>query len=171
MINEAIVNRVANTNLITIDLENYRDPHERVLLDIKDQLYKDLVLKEKDFRDFIKRTDWSFYTKKNVAVICSSDAIIPNWAYMLIASAMHPYANVLVFGDLQVLEERLYHQAINDIDIEPLRNAKVVIKGCSNLFVPVAAYIEITKKLTPFVSSLMYGEPCSTVPVYKARKS
>jgi len=167
MKNNEIINRVANSNLITIDLESLRNPGERILIDIKDQLYQELILREKEFRAFIKNTDWSIYQGKNVAVTCTSDAIIPNWAFMLLASALQPYVNILVLGDLDKLEEQLFSSAINGIDVEQYRNARVVIKGCSKELVPSAAYFQITNKLVPVVASLMFGEPCSTVPVFK----
>ncbi len=168
---EEIVNRVTNSKLITIDLEALYHPAERVLIDIKDQLYQDLILREKDFRDFIKKTDWSEYKDKNVAICCSTEAIIPDWAYMLLTNALQPYANIIVFGDLVVLEERLFNEAINQLNIDIYKDAKVVIKGCSKREVPTSAYIDITRKLTPVVSNLMFGEPCSTVPVYKKRQT
>lgn len=168
---EEIVNRIAKSNLITIDLEDLHHPAERILLDIKDQLYQGLILREKDFRDFINNTDWSEYTGKNVAIYCSSDAIIPDWAYMLLTNALQPYVNMVVFGDLQTLERRLFNEAINNLDFNSFKDAKVVIKGCSDKEIPTAAYVELTRKLTPIVASLMFGEPCSTVPVYKRRKT
>jgi hypothetical protein len=167
MKNSEIINRVANSNLITIDLESLRNPGERILIDIKDQLYQELILREKEFRAFVRNTDWSFYQGKNVAVTCTSDAIIPNWAFMLLAAALQPYVNILVLGDLDELEEQLFSSAINGIDLERYRNARVVIKGCSKELVPSAAYVQITNKLVPVVASLMFGEPCSTVPVFK----
>ncbi len=164
---EEIINRVAKSPLITLDLEDYYSKHERVLYDIKDNLFMGLILKEKDFRDFLKTHDWSQYSNKNVAITCSEDAIVPTWAYMLLATYLAPHAATIVFGSLQELESKLFFDAIKTIDPEQFRDKKVVIKGCSKLPVPTAAYVEITNRLQPVVQSLMFGEPCSTVPVYK----
>ncbi len=166
---EEIINRVAKSPLITLDLEDYYSKHERVLYDIKDNLFMGLILKEKDFREFLKTHDWSQYSNKNVAITCSEDAIVPTWAYMLLATYLAPHANTIVFGSLQELESKLFFDAIKTIDPEQFRDKKVVIKGCSKLPVPTAAYVEITNKLQPVVQSLMFGEPCSTVPVYKKK--
>lgn len=165
-----IVNRVANSSLITFDLEEYYHPGERIVYDIKDNLYQGLILKEKDFRDFVKNHDWSSYKDKNVSLICSEDAIVPTWAYMLLAIKLEPYANMVVFGRLDALEQALFQQALSKIDIQKYKDAKVVIKGCSKYPVPVYAYVEIVRLLTPVVNSLMYGEPCSTVPLFKKPK-
>lgn len=166
---EEIINRVAKSPLITLDLEDYYSKHERVLYDIKDNLFMGLILKEKDFRDFLKTHDWSQYSNKNVAITCSEDAIVPTWAYMLLATYLAPHAATIVFGSLQELESKLFFDAIKTIDPEQFRDKKVVIKGCSKLPVPTAAYVEITNRLQPVVQSLMFGEPCSTVPVYKKK--
>jgi len=164
---DVIVNRVANSPLVTFDLEAYYHPGERILLDIKELLFQGLILKEKDFRQYIKETDWSIYKDKNVAIWCSADAIIPTWAYMLLTTRISPYAHLVVFGTLEDLEKTLYQEAINRIDLEKYRDKKVVIKGCGKYKVPEAAYVEVTRLLTPVASSIMYGEPCSTVPLYK----
>ncbi len=165
-----IVNRVANSGLITLDLEDYYHPGERVLLDIKPMLYRELILKEKEFRQLLKEHDWSVYQGKNVAVTCTSDAIVPTWAYMLIALQLEPHANMIVYGGLDELENRLFQEALLKISAEDFRDAKVVVKGCSKHPVPTYAYVEIMHKLLPVVSSIMYGEPCSTVPIYKKPK-
>lgn len=167
---DVIVNRVANSPLVTLDLEKLFHPGERVLIDIKEVLYEGLVLKEKDFREFIKHVDWSTYKDKNVAIWCSADAIIPTWAYMLLTTRLAPHANMVVFGTLEDLEKNLYSKAISSIDLNEYKDKKVVIKGCGRIKVPDATYIEITRLLTPLVSSIMYGEPCSTVPLYKRSK-
>jgi hypothetical protein len=150
-----------------LDLEDFYHQGERLVYDLKDNLYMGLILKEKDFREFLKSHNWEQYTNKNVGIICSEDAIIPTWAYMLLVTKLQPFANCLVFGDLVSLENKLFDEAIAQINPENFAGAKVVIKGCSKLPVPTSAYIEITKKLLPHVRSLMFGEPCSTVPVYK----
>lgn len=165
-----IINRVANSSIVTFDLEEYYQPGERVLIDIKDQLYQGLILKEKDFRDFIKNHDWSQYKNKFVAITCSEDAIIPAWAYMLLTSALQPHANTIVFGTLEDLETKIFSEAISKVDWNQFNNAKVVIKGCSKVSVPMAAYVEATRLLRPHAASIMFGEPCSTVPVYKKSK-
>ena len=165
-----IVNRVASSALVTIDLEDHYHSGERVLLDIKDWLFQGLLLKEKEFRAFVKEHNWEQYEGKNVAIICSSDAIIPAWAYMLVTTKLKS-AHLVVLGSLERLELTLFQQALARIDLQDLQGAKVVVKGCGNLPIPHSAYVEITRLLTPVVSSLMYGEPCSTVPVYKAPKN
>ncbi|AHM62540.1 hypothetical protein D770_21455 [Flammeovirgaceae bacterium 311] len=164
---EPIINRVAQSTLVSIDLEMYYPEGERVLLDIKDVLFQGLILREKDFRQWIKEHDWQQYSEKHVAITCSADAVVPVWAYMLIGTVLEPYAKFFMFGNQQELEDILYHQALEKIDPESFRDAKVVVKGCSNKPVPVSAYVELTRKLRPYVSSIMYGEPCSTVPLYK----
>lgn len=128
-----------------------------------------LILKEKDFREFIKEHDWSQYEGKNVAITCTADAIVPTWAYMLLATRIEPYANLLVFGDLKDLEDALFRDALAKIDLSKYQDERVVIKGCGDIPVPTSAYVEITRKLRPVVKSIMYGEPCSTVPLYKKK--
>lgn len=165
-----IVNKVAISALRTIDLEEYYVPGERVLLDIKDQLFQEQILREKDFRDFIKSNDWSSYQGKHVAIHCSVDAIIPTWAYMLMVSELTPYASTVLFGSYDELETALYKKSIEQIDWNSFKDAKVVIKGCSKVHVPAAIYVEVTSKLRLVASSIMYGEPCSTVPIFKKAK-
>ena len=167
---DTIINRVAGSALVSIDLEDLYHPGKRVLYDIKDNLFEGIVLKEKDFRDFILNHDWTQYSEKNIAITCSVDAIIPTWAYMLLVTKMEPYANMIVLGNLQDLENALFKEALDKLDIEAYRNRKVVIKGCSDKPVPEYAYVELTRKLRPLVASIMFGEPCSTVPVYKKPK-
>lgn len=164
---EEINNRVATSGLISLDLEGYYHNGERVTYDIKQNLFQNMILKEKDFREFVRNNDWTEYAGKNVAIICSADAIIPTWAYMLLSSVLTPIANLVVFGDLNALEQALYQQAINNIDQEEFRDQRVVVKGCGEKAVPVFAYAEIVRKLQPVAKSIMYGEPCSTVPIYK----
>lgn len=166
-----IVNRVANSGLVTLDLESYYHPGERVVYDLKDNLFMEAILREKDFREFLKSHDWNQYTGKNVAVICSADAIVPTWAYMLLAVHLEPYANMVVFGDLQTLEDKLFYDALSRINPEDYQGARVVVKGCSNYPVPVSAYVEVSRLLRPVVQSLLFGEPCSTVPLYKKPKA
>jgi hypothetical protein len=166
-----IVNRVASSSLVTFDLEQHYTPGERVLLDIKDQLFQALILKEKDFREFIKTNDWTQYKNKFVAITCSEDAIIPAWAYMLLTSVLEPHAQTIVFGNLEDLETKIFFDTLATIDWNQFNNAKVVIKGCSKVDVPMAAYVEATRLLRPHAASIMFGEPCSTVPVYKKPKN
>lgn len=165
-----IVNRVASSALKVFDLEAYFTPGERVLLDIKDQLYQGMILREKSFREFIKAHDWSQYAGKFVAVTCSEDAIVPTWAYMLLTSALQPFARTVVFGRLEDLEEKIFFDALSKVDWQQFADAKVVIKGCSKVAVPTAAYVEATRLMRPYAVSIMYGEPCSTVPVFKKPK-
>ena len=167
---DTIINRVAGSALVSIDLEDLYHPGKRVLYDLKDNLFEGIVLKEKDFRDFILNHDWTQYSEKNIAITCSVDAIIPTWAYMLLVTKMEPYANMIVLGNLQDLENALFKEALDKLDIEAYRNRKVVIKGCSDKPVPEYAYVELTRKIRPLVASIMFGEPCSTVPVYKKPK-
>ena len=168
---EEIVNRVAVSGIVSLDLEELYHPGERVLYDIKDNLWQGMILKEKDFRDFLKTHDWTQYQGKNVAVTCSEDAIVPTWAYMLLAVQLEPYANAIVFGDLNALEDKLFSDAIQKINLSEYEGKRVVVKGCSKVNVPISAYVEISRLLKPIVQSLMFGEPCSTVPLYKKPKS
>jgi len=168
--NSEIINKVSNSGLITIDLEDFYAKGERVLFDIKDNLWQGLALKEQEFRDFLKERDWSQYKDKNVAITCSVDAIVPTWAYMLLSSKLTPYAHKIVFGDLTQLENSLYEEILNQIDYEQYRDKKIVIKGCGKLFVPTNAFVLLTNKLQGIASSIMFGEPCSTVPIYKKPK-
>jgi hypothetical protein len=168
---DQIVNKVASSSLITFNLEEYYVPGDRILLDIKDQLYQELILKEKDFRDFIKSHDWSRYQNKFIAITCSADAIVPTWAYMLLTIALQPFARKIVFGSLQELETILYHEELAKVDWTKFKDAKVVVKGCSKVDVPIAVYVEATNRLRPLVASLMFGEPCSTVPLFKKSRA
>ena len=168
-IQENFVNKVAASGLVTLNLEDYYPTGERVVYDIKENLFHGLMLREKDFREFIKTHDWSQYQDKNVAIICSADAIVPTWAYMLLSNRLKPFANEIVYGNLEVLEAVLFTKALAKIDIAAYANERVVIKGCGEIAVPVSAYVELTNLLTPVVKSIMYGEPCSTVPVFKRK--
>jgi len=167
---EEIINRVSTSGIVSLDLEELYHPGERVVYDIKDNLFMGMILKEKDFREFLKTNDWSTYQGKNVAIICSEDAIVPTWAYMLLAIQLEPFADTVVFGDLNLLEDKMFSDAIQKIDAEEFRGKRVVVKGCSKFPVPISAYVQITTLLKPVVQSLMFGEPCSTVPLYKKPK-
>jgi hypothetical protein len=164
-----LVNKVAQSGIITFNLENYFTPGERVLFDIKDLLFEGLMLKEKDFRAFVKEHDWTQYKDKFIALSCSTDAIVPIWAYMLLTTQLEPYAKKIIFGNLGLLETILYNDALSKVKPEDYRGQRVVIKGCGDIYVPESAYIEITRLLRPVVKSIMYGEPCSTVPLYKGK--
>ncbi|MBL4651938.1 MAG: DUF2480 family protein [Flavobacteriales bacterium] len=163
---DGIVNKVANSTLINLDLSEVYPKIERVQLDIKDQLWEGIALKEKDFREFISTTDWSKYENKCVAIHCSTEAIIPSWAYMLLTVSLDPYANHIAFGSLDELEKVICIQTINQLNIATYTDQRVIIKGCADIPNPEFALVELTKKLTPVVKSLMFGEACSTVPLY-----
>ncbi len=165
-----LVNKVAASGLISIDLAEFSPKGERAVVDLKDVLWQELVLKEKDFREFVKTHNWSSYQDKYVAVFCSADAIIPDWAFMLIASALAPYAQRTAVASPEELETILLHDAIREIDIAPYTDARVVVKGCGDVKFHASAFSELVNRLQPVVRSLMYGEPCSTVPVYKRAK-
>ncbi len=164
---EPFVNKVAESGLITLDLEKFYPKGETAVFDLKDHLFMGLILKEKDFREALKKLDWSVYQDKNVALTCSADAIIPVWAWMLAVSYLQPVAKEVVMGDEKELHRSLYLKNINAIDVNEFADQRVVIKGCGETPIADYVYMEITKKLRPVVKSIMYGEPCSTVPVYK----
>jgi hypothetical protein len=164
-----IINKVTQSGLITLDLEEYYLPGDRVLFDMKDWLFQELILKEKDFRDKLKTHDWSQYKDKLVAITCTADAIVPTWAFMLVASQLNSIAKKIIFGDLKKLEEEIFFEAISKISPADFKDQKVIIKGCSKIDVPVSVFVKITDMLRPVVKSIMYGEPCSTVPVFKRK--
>lgn len=168
--NEEIINKVARSPLQTIDLEELYVSGERIVLDVKDQLFQGIALREKDFREFIKLNNWSVFEGKHVAIHCSVDAIVPTWAYMLLSAALRPFAKTILFGTLEELEAQLFKTALDAIDWSKYEDAKVVIKGCSKVNVPIAAYVDVTSRLQPIASSIMFGEPCSTVPIFKKPK-
>ena len=168
-IQENIVNKVAQSGLVSFDLADLYPQGERVIYDIKGNLFHGLILREKDFREFVKEHDWTLYTGKHVAIVCSADAIVPTWAYMLLASKLAPYAGSVVFGNLETLETVLFQQEINKVNLENFRDQRIVIKGCGDIAVPVSAFVEITSRLAAVAKSIMYGEPCSTVPIYKRK--
>lgn len=168
---EEIVNRVAKSPLITFNLEDYYDQGDRVVFDIKDQLFQGMVLREKDFREFLRSHDWSAYNGKNVAVTCSADAIVPTWAFMLLTIELAPFAKNVFYGTKEELNKFLFQKALSRVDQEEYRDKKVVIKGCSKYDVPVNAYVELVNLLQPVAASIMYGEPCSTVPLFKRPKN
>ena len=164
---EVFVNKVAESGLITLDLEAYYPKEEAAVFDLKNYLFMELILKEKDYREALKNLDWSIYQNKNVAVTCSADAVIPMWAYMLAATYLQPVAKEVIFGDEDFLHRSLFLKNLSKIDTAEFADKRVVIKGCGDKKISETAYVEITKLLTPVVKSIMYGEPCSTVPIYK----
>ena len=164
-----IVNRVANSGLVNFDLEAYYPKGTRQLIDLKDWLFEGLILKEKNFRQAVKDYDWAKHQDQYVAIDCSADAIVPIWSYMLISNAISPYAEKVVKGNLENLESLIFQELINTLDIDPFKNQRVIVKGCSNLPIPESAYVAITNKLSPVVKSIMYGEACSSVPIYKKK--
>jgi Protein of unknown function (DUF2480) len=166
---DAIVNKVSDSGLITLDLKEFYPKEEVIGFDLKAFLFKELILKEKDFREALSAKTWEEYRNKRVALFCSADAIIPLWAYMLVSSHLQPFAEIVFAGTPEELIKHLFIQNIQAIDVSPFEDKKVVIKGCGDLAIGEYAFVEITNKLRPIVKSLMYGEPCSTVPVYKKK--
>ena len=164
-----IVNKVAQSPLVTFKLEEYYPQGERVAIDIKDQLFQGLILREKDFRDWVKNHDWSQYQDKYVAIYCSVDAIVQVWAYMLLETRLNPYAKRVHHGSLESLEHLLFIEALDSIDFSEFQDRPVVIKGCSDVVIPPAVYVEATRRMMPYAKKLSYGEPCSTVPLWKRR--
>lgn len=168
---DTIVNRVAKSPIITFDLGEYYAEGKRVIIDIKDQLFQGMILREKDFREYVKTQDWAAYQDQYVALYCSVDAIVPVWAYMLLATKLSPYAKHVAFGDLEALETELYQKALASVNPEDFRDRPVVVKGCGDKDVPNAAYVMASQLLQPVAKTIMYGEPCSTVPLYKKPKA
>ena len=167
---EDIINRVSNSKLRTFDLEEIYPEGKRVVFDIKDWLFHEIILKEKDFRDSVSEHDWSQYKNSFVAVTCSIDAIIPSWAFMLISSELTPFANKVVIGNLELLETVIYQELISFLDFKDFANKPVIIKGCADKPIPNSAFAFLIAKLQPIAKSIMFGEACSTVPLYKAKK-
>ncbi|MGY0408384.1 MAG: DUF2480 family protein [Polaribacter sp.] len=165
-----IINRVANSKLQTFDLEEIYPEGKRVLFDIKDWLFEEIILKEKEFRNSVKKHNWAQYKNTFVAITCSADAIIPSWAFMLVAANVTPFANKVVVGNLELLETVLYQELLNFVDFSVFTNVPVIIKGCGEKPIPTSAYSFLIEKLQPLASSIMFGEACSTVPLYKAKK-
>lgn len=166
---DAIVNKVAESGLLTLDLEAYYPKEEIAVFDLKDYLFMGLILKEKDFRAALHQLDWQQYKDKYVAVFCSADAVIPMWAYMLVASYLEPVAKELMFGNADELRRQVMMKNLQQINIDEFADKRVVVKGCGDVPVGEFAYMEITRRLRPVAKSIMYGEPCSTVPIYKKK--
>ncbi len=166
---EEIRNKVKESGLIAMDLADYKPKSTIVGIDVADQLWQGMILKEKDFRAWIKSHDWSMYANKAVFVHCSADAIVPTWAYMLIAAELNPICSTFVIGTHQELQKKMIAQSISAIDTSPFIDGRVIIKGCSDIPFPDFAMACMVEKLQPHVKSIMYGEPCSTVPVFKRK--
>jgi hypothetical protein len=164
---EVMVNKVAESGIITLNLEDYYPQGECVVFDLKDYLFMGLILKEKEFREALKNLDLTPYTNKNIALTCTADAIIPMWANMLLASYLQPVAKEIFFGNEDFLKQTIFLKNLAAINTADYTDKRVVIKGCGDLPVSESAYVEITKLLRPVAKSIMYGEPCSTVPIYK----
>jgi len=168
-IQQNIVNKVAQSGLVTFDLAELYPQGDRILYDIKENLFHGLMLREKDFREFVKEHNWDQYKGKHMAITCTADAIVPTWAYMLLANRLAPVAKTVVFGNLELLETILFERELQKVDIEKYRDQRIVIKGCGEIAIPESAFIDLTVKLTGVSKSIMYGEPCSTVPIYKRK--
>lgn len=166
---EDIINRVANSSLVVVDLEDFYPKGQRTLIDIKDWLWEGFVLREKEFRNYVSTHDWSEYQNHFVALNCSTDAIVPAWAYMLLTMHLEPYAKHIIIGNFEQLETTIYQDIISNLNIEDYRDKPLIIKGCSHKPVPANAYILLSKKLKPVAKSIMYGEACSSVPLFKRK--
>lgn len=166
---EVFINKVSESALITVNLEEYYPAEEIVVFDMKDHLFMGLILKEKDFREALKNIDLAIFANKAVAVTCSADAVIPIWAYMLVASYLQPVAKEVAFGTAEELKKQMLLKNIARINVSDFTDKRIVIKGCGELPVGEAAYLEVTKLLRPVAKSIMYGEPCSTVPIFKRK--
>jgi hypothetical protein len=166
---EVFVNKVAESGIITLDLENYYPEGQVLVFDLKDYLFMGLILKEKDFREALKNMDWLPYQGKTVTVTCTADAIIPVWAYMLVSAYLQPVASQVLFGTEEQATNQLLLHNIAAIDASAFADQRVVIKGCGEKSIGEAAYLQITNQLRPVAKSIMYGEPCSTVPIFKRK--
>jgi len=167
---EEIINRIANSKLITLDLEEFYPIGNRVLFDIKQWLFEGIILKEKDFRTHVSNHDWSQYQDSYVALTCSEDAIIPSWAYLLLSAELALYSKKVVVGNLELLETIIFQEVINNLKVDPFQNKPIIIKGCANKPIPPSAFSFLIQKLQPIAKTIMYGEACSTVPLYKKKK-
>lgn len=167
---EDIINRVTNSKLVTIDLEDYYPEGKRIVFDIKDWLFKELILKEKEFRAHVVEHDWTQYQDSFVALTCSSDAIIPSWAYILISTNLAGIAKKIVVGNVLGLETSIFQDIINNLDVTEYQDKPVIIKGCATKQIPETTYVQLVSKLTPIARTIMYGEACSTVPLFKRKK-
>lgn len=165
-----LVNRVAKSSIITLNLEDYFPKEEILIFDLKDYLFKGLILREKDFREAVELHDWTQYQDKNLAVGCSTDAVIPIWAFQLATISATPYAKNIVLGDEKDFIVAYYYNILQKLNLEQYQDQRIVIKGCSNKPVPIAAYTELARLLTPIAKKIMYGEPCSMVPLFTQKR-
>ncbi len=164
-----ITNRVANSKLITIDLEDYYPKGKRTVFDISEWLYEGFILKEKDFREHVQEHNWSQYQDNFVALNCKTDAIIPSWAYLLITTRLSPFTKKVIVGDFELLETLIFQEIISNLEMKGYKDKPVIIKGCSNKVIPDTASVQLVEKLLPFAKTIMFGEACSTVPLFKKR--
>ena len=164
---DTLINKVAQSALLTLNLEKYYPTDQIISFDLKNHLFMQLILKEKDYREDLKNTDWSVYSNKVIAIHCSADAIIPLWAYMLAVSYLQPVAKDVIFGTESEVFKYLFLKNLEKINPAEFEGKRVVVKGCGDKKIPETAFVEITKILRPVVKSIMYGEPCSTVPIFK----
>lgn len=164
---EKIINKVAESGLVNFDISDLRPQGRRIGLDLKEFLYEGLILTEKDFREQVENMDLPNYEGGLVYLYCSTDAIVPLWAYFLISSKLEGVAKKIVFGSLEDLEMLLMSEEIQKYDFSEFQDKRVLVKGCSNFEIPTNAYVELVQKLKPWVKSLMFGEACSSVPIYK----
>lgn len=167
--NNEITNKVTESGIVTIDLVEFYPKEKIKIFDLKEFLFMELILKEKDYRVALQNLNWEVYKNTNVFITCTTDAIIPVWAFMLASVYLQPIANNIVFGDEKKLIETILVKNINRIDINNYTDKRVVIKGCGEIDIPESVYVEITNLLRPVAKSIMYGEPCSTVPIYKKK--
>lgn len=167
---EVFINKVAESGLITLDLEDWYPKEQVAVFDLKEHLFMGMIVKEKEFRESLKQIDWEQYRNKYVSIVCSVDAIIPMWSFMLVASYLQPVCIDMVIGDENELRKQIFLKKLNTIKPEEYADQRVIVKGCGDLPIGEFAYMEITKILRPHVKTLMYGEPCSTVPIYKKPK-
>ncbi len=167
---EEIINRVARSPIVNIDLEDHYPSGRRILFDIKDWLFEGLILKEKDFREYVQNHNWSQYQDSYVALSCSEDVIIPSWAFLLLTSELAPFTKKVVVGNLEILETAIFQEIIEKIDIEEYRDKPIIVKGCANKPIPPSAFSFLIQKIQPVAKRIMYGEACSMVPLYKRKK-
>jgi hypothetical protein len=165
-----IINRVALSPLVTIDLEDFWDGSDRVTFDLKEWLFMGMILREKDFRERVEQQDWSAFSGKHVNITCSVDAVVPMWAYMIVGIHLEPFAKTVVFGSTKELETEIYRKTFETMDFGQWAGKKIVVKGCGNKNLPESVYVEFIRRLRPIADKLMFGEPCSTVPLYKKAK-
>ena len=163
-----IVNKIAKSGLITLDMKTFKGPQKRKIIDVKNWLFEGMVLKEKKFREHLKDENWEEYKNTFVALHCSTDTIIPVWAYMLLTKYLNPYATSVIYGNENDLEKKIFDINIKSFDTKPLENKRVLLKGCTDTYIPEDSYVQLSNKLMGNVKSLMFGEACSNVPIFKA---